>query len=154
MNTTTCVCCFLLLLVLSYELLTHCCFVNLCRSMKKYFKDNKKEASVWCIHVATSYNDACSRVNNFSLLNERLLFVLKCPYRCLIMPAFSRLKIPFWKNSFVWLHIKICFPCNVKYRKNTGSWIRNQHYLIVLLNYVNKINTLRELYYRTRWTKI
>jgi hypothetical protein len=24
-----------------------------------------------------------------------LLFVLQCPYRCLIMPAFSRLKIPF-----------------------------------------------------------
>ena len=32
------VCCFLLLLVLSYTLLTHCCYENLCRSMKKSFQ--------------------------------------------------------------------------------------------------------------------
>ena len=45
LNTNTSVCCFLPLLVLSYELLTHCFYVNLCRSMKKSFQD-KKEASV------------------------------------------------------------------------------------------------------------
>ena len=80
-----------------------------------HFKD-KKEASVWCIHVATSCNNASSRMNDFFIQNAWLLFVLHCPYRLLIMPAFSRLKMPFWKNCFVWLHIEICFPCNVKYR--------------------------------------
>jgi len=38
LNTTTCVCCFLLLLVLSYVLLTHCCYVNLCKLMTKSFQ--------------------------------------------------------------------------------------------------------------------
>ena len=105
LNTTTSVCCFLLLLVLSYKLLTHCCYENLCSSMKKSFQVQEGNQCVrmhsccnfvGCIHVATSQNDACSRVNNFPLLNEWLLIVLQCPsYRCLIMPAFSRLKIPF-----------------------------------------------------------
>ena len=35
---STCECCFLLLLVLLNELLTHCSFVNFCRSMKKSFQ--------------------------------------------------------------------------------------------------------------------
>ena len=53
LNTTTCVCCFLLLLVLSYEILTHCCYVNLCRSMKKSFQG--QEGSQCVMHSCCNF---------------------------------------------------------------------------------------------------
>ena len=96
---STCVCCFLLLLLLFLlnDLLKQFCYVYLCRSIRRHFKD-KKEASV--MHSYCNFAQWCLPVQEWMIVfiqNERLLFFLQCTYRC-IMPAFSRLKIPFWKN--------------------------------------------------------
>ena len=120
---STCVCCFLLLLVLLLnELLTHCSFVNLCRSMKKSFQgQGGSQCDTFLLRFRTmmpfqEWIFFSFRMNGFCLSCIVLTDVSWC------LPSKD------WRcNS----ERTALFDCTSRFVShvmwNTGSWIRNQH---------------------------
>ena len=112
---STCVCCFLLLLLLFLlnDLLKQFCYVYLCRSMKKAFQGQEgSQCDAFLLQFRTMM-PACSRVNDCfhsewtaSLL---LAMYIQMHNACLLKTEDSILK-----ELICLVDVKICFPFNVK----------------------------------------
>ena len=119
---STCVCCFLLLMVLLNELLTHCSFVNLCRSMKKSFQGQG----------GSQCDTFLLRFRTMMPFQEWIIFSFRMNGFCLSCIVLTDVSWCMPSQDWRWHSERTAlFDCTSRFVThvmwNTGSWIRNQH---------------------------